>query len=267
MTLASNPGSKTASPEVGEAVVIQETALHGTLPLFAQPLWLDRFPWLVQATTGRGSDQHDLSFFGRSETGRVQGRWRALRTALAMEGVLHAHQVHGADIVEPDQLISGITILNDADGLVTAQGGLLLAVSVADCVPISLVDKHARGIALLHAGWRGVAAGILEHGVTRLLARTGGTANDLYCHFGPAICGRCYEVGPEVHEALGAPRPDRNLPVDLRALLVRRAFAVGVPDKQVSQSAFCTRCHQDLFFSHRGADRERQMGLLGLRVT
>jgi YfiH family protein len=194
-------------------------------------------------------------------------RWRALRGALVMDAVLHAHQVHGAEIAEPDGPITGITILNDADGLVSGQDGLLLAVSVADCVPISLVDQHARGIALLHAGWRGVAAGILERGVKRLLARTGGTASDLYCHFGPAICGRCYEVGPEVHEALGANRPDGNLPVDLRAQLARRALAAGLLAKQVSQSALCTRCNQDLFFSHRGGDRERQMGLLGLRVT
>src|SRR5690606_18360795 len=101
------------------------------------------------------------------------------------------------------------------DGHATRAPGLLLAVSVADCVPVSLVDPERRAVALLHAGWRGAAAGILERGLEVLAERLLARPEDLHVHLGPAICGGCYEVGPEVHRALGLPEPPAPAPVDL----------------------------------------------------
>jgi copper oxidase (laccase) domain-containing protein len=89
-------------------------------------------------------------------------------------------------------------------------------------------------------------------------------AQDLHVHFGPAICGVCYEVGPEVHEALGLEVPAQNTPVDLRAVLAQRAIAAGVHAANVSTSTYCTRCSDRIFFSHRGGDAGRQMGLIGI---
>ncbi|MEX2282978.1 MAG: polyphenol oxidase family protein [Gemmatimonadota bacterium] len=255
----------TASPVSGGAVVIREAALDLVLPLYAQPEWQTRFPWLFQATTGAGADyDFDLSFFGHSPSGKVLERWRAIRQFAGFESMVHARQVHGAQIIAHDHLDGGILLRDDADGHVTGTAGLLLAISIADCVPIFLVDASRHAIALLHAGWRGVAAGMLERGIGALL-RHGAIVEDLHCHLGPAICGRCYEVGPEVHEALGQPRPETNSPVDLYAVLVARALAAGIPAGSVSQSAFCTRCDHGTFFSHRAGQRERQMGLLGIR--
>jgi YfiH family protein len=255
----------TASPVSGGAVVIRETALDPALPLYGQPDWQTRFPWLFQATTGAGLDRDfDLSFFGHSPAGKVLERWRSIRRATGFNSVAHARQVHGAEIVEHNHLDSGIVLLDDADGHVTDTPGLLLAVSIADCVPIFLVDATRHAIALLHAGWRGVAAGMLERGIEALL-RYGGLQQDVHCHLGPCICVRCYEVGPEVHEALGLPRPPTNSPVDLHAALVARAIAAGIQASHVSRSAFCTRCDNSTFFSHRAGQRERQMGLLGIR--
>jgi copper oxidase (laccase) domain-containing protein len=141
---------------------------------------------------------------------------------------------------------------------------VLLTVSVADCVPISLVAPERRAVALLHGGWRGIAAGILERGIELLTGRFGARASELHAHLGPAICGRCYEVGPEVHRGLGLPEPSGAQPVDLRAILAERMSIVGIPEDGITCSTHCTRCGDGSFFSHRGGSVERQVAVLGV---
>jgi purine-nucleoside/S-methyl-5'-thioadenosine phosphorylase / adenosine deaminase len=258
----------TASPPAGEAVVVREQPLNEAAPVFVHPTWSERFPWVFQATTGRGSgaEPFDLSFFGDSPTGAVWTRWRALRTATAFSNVAHSRQVHGARVIRHDTAPRGVLVADSADGHVTSAPDLLLAVSIADCVPISLVHPNTRSIALLHAGWRGIAAGILERGIESMRLQSGRIVSELYCHLGPAICGKCYEVGPEVHEALRQPPQSGNAPIDLRAILVRLLRGLSVPVNQISVSGWCTRCDSDRFFSHRGGAAERQMALLGVRA-
>jgi hypothetical protein len=141
---------------------------------------------------------------------------------------------------------------------------VLLAVSVADCVPIFVAAPGAPAIALLHGGWRGVAAGILERGVKIVCDSFGPETGDLFVHFGPAICGECYEVGPEVPQGLGI--VDRDVShVDLRALLAHRAIALGVAPERTTISSFCTRHGESPFYSHRGGCAERQIAVLALR--
>ncbi len=90
-------------------------------------------------------------------------------------------------------------------------------------------------------------------------------AEHLWVHLGPAICGACYEVGPEVFEALGKPAPPSPAPVDVREVLVSQAQAIGVPEAHVSVSNDCTLCGESGFFSHRGGRPERQAAVLGVR--
>lgn len=142
-----------------------------------------------------------------------------------------------------------------------------MAVTVADCVPVFLVDPHRRRVALLHAGWRGIAAGILEEGIDLLTERGESRAEDLLIHFGPAICGTCYEVGPEVHLALDQPDPGCPTPLDLRAVLTARALDRGVMQAHITRSAFCSRCGGSPFFSHRGGAAQRQVGFMGIRTN
>ncbi|MDE0357568.1 MAG: polyphenol oxidase family protein, partial [Gammaproteobacteria bacterium] len=116
-----------------------------------------------------------------------------------------------------------------------------------------------------HAGWRGVAGGILEAGLAMLEQDFRTPVREAHMHMGPAICGRCYEVGREVHEALGLPRPaSRGQPVDLRRVLVDRALAGGADPAHLTTSSFCTRCADAPFFSHRGGDAGRQIAVLGI---
>lgn len=177
----------------------------------------------------------------------------------------HDRQVHGARVRVHRNPAPGLILANGHDGHATVQPGILLTVSVADCVPIFLVAPRTPGIALLHGGWRGTAAGILERGVDALTGLTGEGVEDLALHLGPAICGDCYKVGPEVHEALGLARPPGPRPVDLRAVLSERASSLGL--REISISRHCTLCGDSPFFSHRGGAAGRQLGILGLRAA
>jgi YfiH family protein len=249
---------------------VAEVELPGEAPLWIHPEWAERFPWLVQGTTGAGAadEPFDLGLSGAQPVGRALERWRRLRALTGAETVAHARQVHGADAwVHRERGAPGIAVMDGWDGHVTALPGLLLAVSVADCVPVSVVDARQRAVALLHSGWKGTAAGITERALGVLTAHFGSDPADLWVHCGPAICGECYEVGGEVHAAVHpacAPPPGPT-PIDLRAAIAERVGALGVPTAQVTVSTHCTRCGPGAFFSHRAGSPARQMGVLGLR--
>lgn len=239
---------------------VAEQPADAAFPLHALPAGLVNAPWLVHGVTDRAAD---MSVFGDSPAGQVLPRWRALRDALGCHVIVHARQVHGADVLVHGAAPAGIMIADTADGHATARPGVLLAVSIADCVPIFVVAPDVRAIALLHGGWRGVAAGILERGIATLAREFGATTARLRLHCGPAICGECYEVGAEVPLQLGL--DTRATHVDLRAVLAHRAIEHGVAPANVTISSHCTRCGDTPFYSHRGGSPERQIAVLGIR--
>lgn len=247
--------------------VVREVVAEGDVPLYAQPTWRARYPWLVQGTTARGeAPGFDLGLWGQTPVGVALGRWQRLMTSTGLRRAVHARQVHGARVQKHESGGAGLTVLQGVDGHVTVSPDVLLSVSVADCVPVFLLAPERRAVAVLHAGWRGTAAGVLEAGVEALCSMARVRSQDLLMHLGPAICGECYEVGPEVHEALGRPVPSAPKPVDLRGVLVDRALATGIAGASITISAFCTRCGESPFFSHRGGDAARQMGVIGVRA-
>jgi len=245
----------------------EEFAEHG-VPLHTVAEWDERFPWLLAGIShaGSGSDPFDLRLFGGPTSPRAPARWRDLLQASAFETVVHARQVHETRIVVHEQVGAGVQeVEGPADGHATADSGVLLAVTVADCVPVYLLDADARAVALLHGGWRGIAAGILPLGITLLGTKWGTDPGRLLVHLGPAICGACYEVGPEVFRSLGVEVPSRAAPVDVRGVLVQQARAVGVPPERITVSGLCTLCGDGNLFSHRGGRSERQVAFLGIR--
>jgi len=247
---------------------VRET-LDVRLGALVHPHWADDFPWLVQGTTTRraGADGRDYGWFsGGSPEALVRESWSALLAATSMREAVHARQVHEADVRVHDAPESGgIRQVDPCDGHATCAPDVLLAVSVADCVPVFLVDSETRSVAMLHAGWRGAAAGILESGLAALEARAGARASSVRVHLGPAICAACYEVGPEVFAALGLTPPSAASPLDLRGALAGRAVARGVTPGHVTVSTHCTRCTGSELYSHRGGDRGRQVRYLGVR--
>jgi len=235
------------------------------LPLIVHPGWVERFPWLAQGTTTAGSEDFDLRIFGDDrDPAPVIERLSSLAAALGCGSVAYARQVHGAEILNHREATAPAPV-PEADGHLTTAPGLLLAVTIADCVPVSVVDPERPALALLHAGWRSAAAGILERGLDRLTREFGSRPEELWLHLGPSICGECYEVGPEVFAALDRPEPPVPTPIDLRGILAERASAAGLRDERITISSHCTLHGDSPFYSHRGGDRGRQMGILGIR--
>lgn len=242
----------------------------GPLGVLVHPDWVD-LPWLVQGTTTRaGPRDLDLGLFsGAHDEAVVRANWRELGATTECATLVHARQVHGADVHVVDEERPSSTdvprLLEPADGHLTARPGVLLAVTTADCVPVFLVDEATRSVGAVHAGWRGAAAGILEVAV-RAMGRAFSTRpEDLRIHLGPAICGTCYEVGPEVFQALLQPEPAGPTPIDVRAVLASGAVGLGVPPARVTISSHCTRCTGSDLYSHRSGDAQRQVGFVGIR--
>jgi YfiH family protein len=197
---------------------------------------------------------------GTEPVSDVLGRWWALADELRPRAprFVSARQVHGTRVVAHGAEWEGWLRVDAADGHIAPTRGTALTVMIADCVPLFIA--HPSGVvALLHSGWRGTAGRILDAALASL-AHQGLPARELLVHLGPAICGRCYEVSPDVYGQLTGRPVDRPTTVDLRALIADHARAAGI--SKISMSPHCTRCHNDRFFSHRAGDRGRQVAVL-----
>jgi YfiH family protein len=198
----------------------------------------------------------------------VTVRWDELRASLqhAMPAsaarFATAMQVHGTRVVEHDGAWEGWLRASEADGHFAPRRGTAMAVTIADCVPVFIA--HPEGaVALLHSGWRGTAARIVERALAAF-SRQGFTAGDLRMHLGPAICGDCYEVSADVAMALTGAAASGPQRIDLRALIANHARNGGV--SAITTSAWCTRCDNARFFSHRAGDAGRQVAVMVART-
>jgi len=188
-------------------------------------------------------------------------------------------QVHG-DLVHRVTGPSATTHPPDGDGLVALReeaGAVRLAVRTADCIPVLLADRAGRAVAAIHAGWRGVAAGVVLR-ATDSLGALGVAAGALVAALGPGIGPCCYEVGEEVLEGVAraagvapervsdAPaRPGGGRRLDLHAALALQLAGAGVPGEAVHRAPWCTSCSPELLHSYRrdGARSGRQMACIG----
>lgn len=160
-------------------------------------------------------------------------------------------QVHGAQCVEASLAVSG----TQADASFTRQRGVVCAVLTADCLPVLLCDDRAGVVAVVHAGWRGLAAGVIEAAVAAMEV----PGASLMAWLGPAIGPRAFEVGGEVREAFVAsaaaaaqafePQANGKWLCDIHALARLRLEAIGI--HRVWGSNLCTVTDAETFFSYR----------------
>jgi YfiH family protein len=207
-------------------------------------------------------DALNLGVFSEDERDAVIENRRRLATALgfAPDRVAIGRQVHDAELAShpgpqsPSPFAEPGAPIPAVDGHVTAAEGLALLVFVADCVPVALAGPGR--VAMLHCGWRGLAAGIISAGVKA----SGATAAAV----GPSIGPCCYEVGAEVLAAFSdlGEGVARGRMLDLPAVTERLLRRAGV--ERIELSRRCTSCESELFFSHRrDAGRTgRQAGLV-----
>lgn len=233
-------------------MLVAEAAVAGSIPRFEIPHWRERLG-VAAGITGRGADAgrgFDLGLWSQAPVGEVMSRWLAFRREMGFSAVVLGNQVHGAEVMPIDSGCGWIQV-EGIDGWVSTTPGILLTITVADCVPVYLAVPR-RAVALLHAGWRGTAGGILEKGLERLLAAARVAESKVVMHCGVGICGGCYEVGSEVMKGCGAaaegPGPWH---LDLRHTLAEQAKALGISD--VTTSSWCSAHDRSFFYSHRAS--------------
>ena len=183
----------------------------------------------------------NLGLWTDDDSGCVQLNRERVQAQAGVARLAQGRQVHGTRVVVDGEGIE------EADGQVTTKPGVAALVLVADCLPVALAGSE--GVGVVHAGWRGLAAGVLETGVE--------AAGAVCAAIGPGIGPCCYEVGDDVRAVFGT--TERTL--DLKAIARARLEAAGVRD--VHDCGLCTSCDAERFFSHR-RDRGvtgRQAGL------
>lgn len=185
----------------------------------------------------------------------------AALTGIARERTLQGIQVHATHVRRVRRLPAAAADLERADGQATSLPGVAAVVLTADCLPVALVADGA--VAAVHAGWRGLAAGVLHEGVRAL--RELGAGGDVWAAIGPGAGVCCYEAGPEVHAAFAhyGPEARRGDNADLKLVALRQLESAGVG--RVHDAGLCTLCAtRGLFFSHRrdGPATGRQAGVV-----
>ncbi len=186
--------------------------------------------------------------------------------------IVISYQKHNDNILIASNEHAGMGLIkeraySDIDGIYTEKKGLAITTVHADCTPIFFYDKKRNAIGLVHSGWRGTAKRITKK-MLDLFLEKGSNLNDIICAIGPAICLGCYEVGNDVLEAC---LPDESLlssqtktrvlykinpktqkpHVNLKAINSEILIQAGLPQENIEVSELCTKCRNDLFFSHR----------------
>ncbi|MBN1548598.1 MAG: peptidoglycan editing factor PgeF [Syntrophaceae bacterium] len=161
----------------------------------------------------------------------------------------------------------------EADALVTGKRNLLMTVWVADCVPILLAHEHGLCVAAVHAGWRGLAGGIIRAALETMKSIYGAPSAAITASVGPAIGPCCYEVGHDVSERIAVSCGDSSVVsvrkgrifADLHSAAKLQLLAAGVKASSIEVANFCTHCRDDIFYSRRrGNLTERQCGFIGM---
>jgi hypothetical protein len=261
---------------------------------------LARFKWLLHAFSLRrspeGHENFSLGYGNDLPSGQITANRRSFLESLGLGTILdlraepesspdtlsrrclvpvrqtHSNLVHVADR-------SNLTDFpQEGDGLITQEPGLFLSVLTADCMPVILVDPSKPAVAVVHAGWRGAAGGIVPHALERMTRHFATRPPECLAIIGPSIRGCCFQVGPEVAEMFmqetgmeaGFLCEDASSPgkykLDLPAHCRQQLIRAGIQRENVLADPPCTRCCQDLHFSHRGAHGQagRMMALAGI---
>ncbi len=168
--------------------------------------------------------------------------------------IVFAQQVHGTFVKKVSKQDCG-AFIPECDGLITNEKNITLAVFTADCMPVFMTSRDYSVIALVHAGWRGLAGGILESALTSFKKDFGILPQDVFTYIGPHISKCCYEVGSDVKKAFDVPESEKNLSLSEQAEKQLRSFGV----KRVYLNDNCT-CHEEqLFYSYRREPTESRM--------
>lgn len=189
---------------------------------------------------------------GENDNSEVKNNIKIIKNYLG-KNLVSPTQTHSANI---DTAIENKFDYPDTDGLILTNKSQAIFLNFADCTPIILYDKRQNIGAISHAGWRGTAQKIAPKTVEKMIKDFKSTPKDIVAIIGPAICGKCYEVGEEVYNKImnnphpnPLPKGEGNLNIDLKEINKIQLAEIGV--EKVDVCPYCTCCNNDLFFSYR----------------
>jgi hypothetical protein len=231
------------------------------------------------------STRRDRLDFGRPVAGgkeseasedRRESPKRLLDT-LGFAGELYRpSQVHGANVAVLAKDADAVELSGrEADGVISNHASQLIGVVTADCVPVLLADGERKVVAAVHAGWRGIVAGVLQRAIGQMVVDLGCRADQMRAAVGPHIGRCCYEVGAEVVEEFSHYRAQLTQPssrqeaawmLDLGAAVNEVLMDAGLGSPNIESLERCTHCAEELFYSYRrDATAGRQIAVIGLR--
>jgi len=195
-----------------------------------------------------------LAAFSGRQFGESKRELFLSELGITPEKFIRPKQVHGAAVLTVDPFTNP-SIPFEADAIVTTEQGRAVGIITADCVPIFIYDPKTRSAGLVHAGWRGIHAGIIAK-TLQSLQKLGVKSNSLQAAFGPAIRVCCYEVGSEFAgffpRFYSKPAPGKvNGCMNLIAEATAQLIEAGLSPQNIFDSGFCTSCQNHSFFSAR----------------
>ena len=175
-------------------------------------------------------------------------------------------QVHGKNI----SIVETGGIFPATDGLITSTSGVMLAVIVADCIPLLLFDPVHNVIGALHCGWRSITAGAAEKTLKIMIKEFGTQPENVIAAMGPSAGPCCYETGEDTAELFRSAsviRRDGGIYIDLKVELKNRLLMVGLNSRNIEIFPDCTICNEKLYLSHRrnNVNSGRMMGYIMIK--
>lgn len=197
---------------------------------------------------------------------------------ITIDDMIRLPQTHSDNILIADRSVAGTGVVkmeveDGTDGIITNEKNLMLLTIESDCTPVFILDPIKKVIGMVHSGWRGAVNKISIKAIEKMIQNYGTDKNDLMIHFGPSICGNCYEVESdlisEFKKVLNDEEIDKVFKKDLDRvgkyfLDVTEAIRLsliryGINDNQMTRSEYCTY-HSGLFNSwRRDKDKTKQM--------
>ena len=279
-------------------------------PLFSEIDWLiSGFSTRAGGKTGiyspgQSAAELNLGFTTSDSRENVLENRRRFLNALTDDpglAMVTLRQIHSSLIRRVTAKDAGKDARWKADGMMTSEPGVLLAIQTADCVPVLVADRRRRAVAAFHAGWRGTLKRIVENGIGRMRLEYGSKPKDLVAAIGPAVGQCCYAVGEEVRSeflsqfayadelfcdvydsdpvrekypllfltarAPGHSNIGPSLHLDLAEANRRQLLDAGLRPDAISVLGECTSCRADRYFSYRASHgfTGRMLSVIGVR--
>jgi YfiH family protein len=251
---------------------------------------LSDFPELIHGFTTRfgGVSTGDfatlnLNFNRPDPAENVMRNYQILgeKLGVPLQDMVLSHQVHDRKVLPVDRTHAGMGLTRERtysniDGLATDETGLMLVTFYADCVPVYFYDPVKKVIALAHSGWKGTILNIADEAIRTLKEIYGCRTENIHAAFGPHIGACCFEVDENVADMFSdtfgwakdfiVPGYDGKRLIDLEGIITENLLISGVQKEKISGCSICTKCHKDIFFSHRGGSGKSGTGAAFLMI-